>query len=204
MSTGLKIYEYEQGSNEWFMIRLGHATASRFADVLNKKTGRGKYMRKLAAERLTGEHEDTYTNAIMERGIEVEAQARVFYEHLNNVIVQVVGFVELSEFVGASPDGLIGDDGVLEIKSPLSSTHIEYILKDAMPAVYVPQVQGLLCITGREWCDFISFDPRVKSRPFFCKRVYRDAEYIETLSKAVDVFVDQLDDMIKQITTTKF
>ena len=156
-------------------------------------------MRKLCAERLTGCREESYSNANMEHGTETEPLARQYYEMANDCKVDEVGFVMRDEDVGASPDGLVGEDGIIEVKCPLSSTHIETILSNKMPTLHIPQVQGLLWVTERLWCDFISFDPKVLSRPMFCVRIERDADYIINLSAQVSVFVKELKEMISKI-----
>lgn len=188
-----------QGSDEWFAAKRGKITSSEFSKVLNKETGRGLYMRKLVAERLTGITQDGYHNDIMERGKEVEQQARIYYEELNGYKVKDVGFVAKDDYVGASPDGMVGDDGLAEIKCPNSTTHIDTLLRGKMPTGYTPQVQGQMWVCDRKWCDFISFDPRLKKRPFFCIRVYRDEKYIMVLSAAVEQFKKELQEIIKQI-----
>ena len=189
----------QQGSEEWYEARLGFVTSSNFHKVLNKRTGRGLYMRKLAAERLTGFAEESYHNNIMENGNLTEDEARGFYEAANDLTIRRVGFVIRDKDVGGSPDGLVGEDGIIEIKCPLSSTHIEYIMSNRLPACYVPQVQGLLWVTGRQWCDFISYDPRVVSMPLNIVRVERDVEYIKELAGKVGLFVKELKDMVKKI-----
>jgi len=193
-----------QGSEEWWEARLGFVTASKFSQVLNRKTGRLLYMRKLAAERLTGLREESYTNKIMDKGSEIEQEARKYYETVNDCEVKQVGFVMRDEWIGGSPDGLIGEPGLLEIKCPLSSTHIETILSGKMPALHIPQVQGLLWVTERLWCDFISYDPKVLSQPMFCVRVQRDKEYFKKLAGEVGVFVNELKAMIEKIDDGSF
>ena len=194
----VKIFECEQQSDEWFAVRLGKVTASHFSDVLNKKTGRKTYMFRLFGERLSGEPYEAYSNKTMDRGSEVEAEAKAYYEALYGVVEQV-GFVELNDNVGCSPDGLI-KDGLIEIKCPFPSTHARYIINNILPAEYRPQVQGQLWVTGRKWCDFISFDPRVKDRPFWKIRVYRDEKYIKELAIQVTMFVNELKSFEKQFT----
>ena len=195
----MKIVDCIQGSEDWWEARLGFVTASNFGKVLNKKTGRGLYMRKLAAERLTGLREESYKNEIMEKGSETEQEAKRFYEMANDCHVEQVGFVMRDDWIGGSPDGLIGKDGLLEIKCPLSSTHIEVILSGKMPMLHIPQVQGLLWVTERKWCDFVSYDPRVLSQPIFVVRIERDTEYFKKLAGEVGVFVNELKVMIAKI-----
>ena len=195
----MEIIDCIQGSDEWHQARLGFVTASNFHKVLNKKTGRGLYMRKKVAERLTGLLEESYKNEIMENGNIVESEARDFYQMVNDCTVQEVGFVKRDEDVGCSPDGLVGEDGIIEIKCPLSSTHIGYIMSNKLPAAYKPQVQGNLWVTGRQWCDFISYDPRVIAKPMHTVQVKRDSEYITELAAKVAVFVKELKTMINVI-----
>ena len=193
-----------QGSDEWWDAKLGFVSASNFSKVLNKAKGRGLYMRKLAAERLTGLREESYTNKIMDKGSETEQEARKYYETVNDCEVKQVGFVMRDDSIGGSPDGLIGELGLLEVKCPLSSTHIATILSGKMPDLHVPQVQGLLWITDRKWCDFVSYDPRVLSQPMFTVRVERDTEFFKKLAGEVGVFINELKAMIAKIDDGKF
>lgn len=193
-----------QGSDEWFAARLGKVTASMFHEVLNKKSGRGTYMLKLAAERLTGISQNGYSNAVMERGKEYEAEAREHYSALFGREIVEVGFVKHGEWIGSSPDGFVGDEGLIEIKCPNSTTHIVTLIKNRMPTQHIPQVQGQLWITGRLWCDFISYDPRMVNRPFFCLRVERDEEYIKNLEAATNIFVTELKELIAKVKADTF
>lgn len=196
---------FEQGSDAWFAARLGMVTASNFHKVLNKKTGRGRYMEGLCGERLTGCIDSTsFKNENMEHGNETEGEARRYYETAYDCKVDQVGFVMRDEWVGGSPDGLVGTDGLIEIKCPITATHVHNILSNKMPTEYIPQVQGLLWVTNRQWCDFISFDPKVVSRPIFIKRVERDKDYIINLSAQVSIFVKELQKMISKIDNNKF
>ena len=196
----MEILKCEQGSEEWYEAKLGIVSTSNFDKVLNKGSGRGLYMRKLAAERLTGITQSGYSNENMENGLETEPQAREYYEGRNNCKIEQVGFIKRDNWVGTSPDGLVDKDGQIEIKCPIPSTHIENILKAKMPALYRPQVQGQLWITERKWCDWISFCPSIKDRPFFSVRILRDEEYIKELAIKVTMFVNELKKMIFEIT----
>lgn len=196
----MKVIDCVQGSDEWYAARLGKITASCFSEVLNTGSGRGTYMMRLAAERLTGITQNGYQNKIMERGSEVEPQARVYYEELNECKVNTfVGFYARDNDVGCSPDGIVGDDGLVEIKCPLTTTHLNYILKGKLPATYKPQVQGQIWVTDRKWCDFISFDPRLEQHPFFCIRIFRDDKYIMVLEMAIGQFLKELNEIIKKV-----
>lgn len=195
----MKTVDCIQGSEEWFEAKLGVVSASNFSKVLNKGAGRGLYMRKLIAERLTGVREESYKNAVMDNGSETEAEAREYYETAYDCKVKQVGFAMRDDDVGCSPDGLIGKKGSIEIKCPLSSTHVFNILSGKMPTEYIPQVQGLLWVTGRQWCDFISFDPKVVPRPVSVVRIERDVDYIIKLAAKINVFVKELKETVDKI-----
>lgn len=188
------IFDLEQGSPSWLAARLGRPTASRFEDVLAKGKGmtRRKYMLTLVGERLSGEPEETYSNGFMERGKLLEETARNAYALMRDADPKLVGFVKNGE-VGASPDSLLGDVGLLEIKTKLPRLHIECLLEDELPSDHIPQVQGQLWVAEREWCDFVSFPsagfPRI---PLFVKRVYRDELYIVNLKREVDKFLGEM------------
>ncbi len=206
----MKVYDCQQGSPEWYAARLGKVTASCFSDATSSGRGsnpsvtRKNYMLRLVAERMTGLPAESYSNKAMEWGSEAEQDAREYYEALNGCEVRQIGFIERDENVGGSPDGLVGDDGLLEIKCPFPTTHIKYILADKMPAEYVKQVQGNLWVAERKWCDFISYDPRVRQRPYFCKRVYRDEDYIKKLHVGTIMFIDDMKKLLNQLSTSPY
>ena len=195
----MKIVDCIQGSEEWYEARLGFVTASNFHKVLSKKSGRGLYMDKITAERAWGVREVDYSNKNMEHGSETEAEARRWYEMANDCKVEQVGFVMRDEWVGGSPDGLVGEDGIIEIKCPIPSTHVKTIRTGKMDTKYIPQVQGLLWITERKWCEFVSFVPDAISRPMFTVRVEWDQDYFIKLAGEVGVFVNELKAMIDKI-----
>ena len=197
------ITSVEQGSEEWLELRLGKVTASRLSDVMSKGRGnapsktRASYMLQLAAEIMTGKPEDSFSNKYMEWGNECEPQARSMYEFDSGNDVDQVAFVEVDDYFGVSPDGMIGDDGLIEIKCPKSTTQIDRFLKGEFPKEYKAQVQGQLLATGRKWCDFVSFDPRINGNAsYFCIRVERDEEYLVELQTGIDQFVSELVEMI--------
>jgi putative phage-type endonuclease len=161
-------------------------------------------MIQLVAERLTGEPQEGYTNGAMEWGTDTEASARQYYEMAEGVQVQQIGFIERDEHIGASPDGLVGADGMVEIKCPNSTTHITYILEDRLPPAYRAQVQGELWVAERQWCDFVSYDPRMRTRKYFCTRVERDEKYIEELAAGISAFVEQMLSTVAQLSDTDF
>lgn len=190
-----------QGSEAWLVERAGHATASRFKDVLATiRTGeaatRRNYRLQLVTERLTGIPCETYQNAAMAWGTEQEPFGLEAYEAETGEIVERVGFLKhpVMTWAGASPDGLIGTDGGIEAKCPYQSTvHVE-TLQGGMPAEHIAQVQGNLWVTGRKWWDFISFDPRMPPKlQLYVERIKRDEDYIAKLAEAVKVFLTEVE-----------
>lgn len=200
-------FNVEQRSEEWHELRLGKVTASRVADVIARtKSGwgasRANYMAELVAERLTGVRAEAYVNAAMQRGTDLEPLARSTYEFFTNRTVVEIGFVSHPSIAdtGASPDGLLGDDGLIEIKVPNTSTHIETLLSGAVPGKYVTQMQWQMACAGRAWCDFVSFDPRMPATmSMFIKRVQRDDAMIASLEKDVAEFLAELRDTVSQL-----
>ncbi len=197
----------EQGSQEWFDARLGKATASRIADIIAKtKTGwgasRGNYAAQLVAERLTGKQAESYSNAAMQWGIDTEAEARRAYCFRQDVDVSETGFFDHPSIAmsGASPDGLVGGDGLLELKSPLTATHIATLLGENVPSKYVTQIQWQLACTGRKWCDFASYDPRLpEAMRLFVKRIERDDALIAELEAQVREFLSEVDQTVTKL-----
>jgi len=201
----------EQGTEEWFTIRIGKVTASRVADVIAKtKTGysatRDNYMAQLVCERLTGQKGDSFTNAAMQHGTDTEPLARAAYEALQDVLVDEVGFVPHPsiEMAGASPDGLVGEDGLIEIKCPNTATHIETLLSQSVPGKYNTQMQFQMACTGRQWCDFVSFDNRLPEElQLFVTRVPRDEVFIRLIEAEIVQFLAELDDKINKLMKVK-
>lgn len=197
----------EQGTLEWHQARLGKVTASRVSDVIAKtKTGwgasRANYMAELLVEHLTGEQQDTYTNAAMQWGLDQEPAARAAYEFMRDCEVAPGGFFVHPRIAmsGASPDGLIGTDGLVEFKCPNSSTHIDTLLGDAIPAKYIVQMQWQMACTDRAWCDWASFDPRLPaSMRLFVQRVPRDDKMIADLEGNIVAFLRELDDKLADL-----
>lgn len=200
--------ELVQGSPEWLAARLGKATASRMADVCAKtKTGwgasRANYLAELIVERLTDQPAERYTNAAMAWGTEKEPDARAAYEYIMDVEVQKVGFVDHPRIPmsGASPDGLVGSDGLLEIKAPNTATHLDTLLSGEIQSKYILQMQWQMACTGRQWCDFVSYDPRLPEHlRVFCKRVPRDSVAIVALEKDVAQFLAEVDAKLEALS----
>jgi putative phage-type endonuclease len=192
----------EQGA--WKQERLGKVTASRIADMMARtKTGYGasrtNYQAELLVERLTGIPTEGFTSAAMQWGTETEPLARAAYEFLRDAEVQLVGFVPHPTIAmsGASPDGMIGEDGLVEIKCPNSATHLDTLLGGSIPSKYVSQMQWQMACTGREWCDWVSFDPRMPAHmQLFVRRLPRDFDMIAAIEKEVVAFLRELDDKI--------
>lgn len=192
----------EQRSDDWFAARLGKVTASSLYKVLAKtKTGygadRGNYMTQLVLERVTNTKADSYTNAAMQWGIDQEPFARAAYEAAKGVLVDEVGFVPhpTIEMAGASPDGLVRNDGMVEIKCPDSKTALECWLSDSpVEGKYFAQMQWQMRCADRAWCDYVVFDPRMPAKAqLFVTRVMRDDEWLATTEKEVVKFLAEVD-----------
>jgi len=198
-----------QGSPEWFALRLGKVTASRVADIVAKtKSGysasRANYMAQLVAERLTGTVAESYTNAAMQHGTETEPEARAAYEFYQGVTVQEVAFVThpTIDQSGCSPDGLVGEDGLVEIKCPQTAGHLETLLGQAVPGKYDTQMQFQMACTGRKWCDFVSYDPRMpENMRLFIKRVPRDDARIKELESEIAAFLLEMAVKLSQLNS---
>jgi len=191
------VHDIEQGTPEWQAIRCGVATASRFDSVITPAKGEPSkqsdgYLRELLAEWLSGRPAESYQSTWMARGHEMEDEARAFYAFEREVSVTQCGFVYMDDTraIGCSPDGLVGDGGMIEMKNPKPSTQIAYLMDGGLPLDYKCQVQGSLMVTGREWCDFLSYCPGL---PTLLIRVHRDAEFITKLRAALSAFVTRLE-----------
>jgi len=201
----------EQRTEEWFAARLGKVTASKVADVIAKtKTGysasRENYMAQLICERMTGQKAESFTNSAMEWGTETEPLARAAYEAHANVLVNEVGIIDhpFLPMCAASPDGLISDDGMLEIKCPNTSTHFDTLLKAAVPSKYIPQMQWQMACANRLWVDFVSYDPRApEGLQLFVKRVERDDAMIKELEAEVHKFLEEMETRIEKLNNLK-
>tara|TARA_R110000868_G_scaffold265665_2_gene524575 strand:+ start:469 stop:1092 length:624 start_codon:yes stop_codon:yes gene_type:complete len=201
----------EQRSPEWFAARLGKVTASRVADVIAKtksgySTSRDNYMAQLVCERMTGTQGESYTNSAMQWGTDQEPLARAAYEAAQNVLVDETGFVihpKIQE-AGASPDGLVGMFGLIEIKCPNTATHIDTILNDKVPSKYITQMQWQMACTERQWTDFVSYDPRMpEGLQLFIQRVDFDPMYVRQLETEVIAFLCELETKINNLNERK-
>ena len=197
----------EQRSDEWFEARLGKVTASKIADVMSTlKTGKEAITRKnyriqLVSERLTNKKADSFINDAMRIGIEREEDARTTYMFKHND-VEEVGFVDhpTIPMSGASPDGLVGDEGLIEIKCPLTTTHTDTLISGKAPSKYIPQMQWQMACTGRKWCDFVSYNPDFpENLQLFVVRVERDDTLIEELEDGVKEFLSEVDETVTKL-----
>jgi hypothetical protein len=196
----MQIIDCEQGTESWAVARRGIPSASNFDKIITTKGEPSKqalkYMYKLAIERISGQSEDTFQSMAMSRGVAMESEARSLYEFLTGQSVTQTGFIFDERGWGCSPDGLVDDEGLIEIKCPLASTHVEYLLDGKLPTEYFQQCQGELFITGRKWLDFISYYPAVRPLLF---RVYPDVEFHKKLQIELELFVSELNQLIKKI-----
>jgi putative phage-type endonuclease len=190
-----------QRTSDWRAARLGKATSSRIADIIARtksgySTSRANYAAQLVCERLTGVATETYQSAAMAWGIEKEPEARRLYAFEEDVAVRPAGFLDHPTLAmsGASPDGLVGEDGLVEIKCPLTATHLDAVLGRAIPGKYLTQMQWQLAVTGRRWCDFVSYDPRLPADlRLFTERVPRNAILIGALEREVERFLAEVE-----------
>lgn len=197
----------EQGTDAWFQQRLGKVTASRVADVIAKtKSGysasRKNYLSQLVVERLTGRQTESYTNAAMQHGIDTEPEARAAYSFFTGNDVVVAEFVQHPDIEqsGASPDGYVADDGLIEIKCPNTAQHIDTLINQSIDGKYITQMQWQMACTGRKWTDFVSYDNRMPAElSLFVKRVARDDKAIAELEDEVMGFLEELDDTILKL-----
>ena len=203
-----------QRTAEWFEARTGCLTASSVADIMPtvkqlksgeiKKTyreAREKLMNIIIAERVSGNARDNYTSAAMQWGIDHEDDARTAYEVHTGNLVELTGFIPHPDvkYLGASPDGLIDDDGILEIKCPNPATHIGYLRGGVVPEEYRPQVLLQLVVTGRKWCDFVSYDPRAKELAFFCVRWTTTQEERDALLEECKKFLEETEKVLNEL-----
>lgn len=197
----------EQRTDEWFAIRLGKVTASRVHELMARtksgySTSRSNLMAELICERLTGTTAERYSNAAMQWGTDQEAPAKAAYAFMTDLAIEDVGFVPhptIADF-GASPDGLIGDAGLIEVKCPNTATHIETLLTGGIDGKYITQMQVQMACTGRAWCDFVSYDPRLPvDMQLFVQRVPRDGAMIAEIESEVTAFLAELSAKITQL-----
>ena len=200
----------DQGTSEWFEARLGKITASRLSAVMAKtKSGpaatRANYMMELICQKLSGQREESYSNAAMERGVELEPIARGAYEAANGLFVEEIGLVDHPAIKGfaASPDGLVGDKGLLEIKCPNTATHVEFLKSGKIKRDYILQVHAQMLCTDRDWCDFVSYDDRLDGLEYKCVRVEFDTNLAHEIMTEVNKFLTEMDAELQTILKLK-
>lgn len=204
-------FPYEQGSVSWLKERCGCLTASRMAEAMSFLKGgkesaeRKKLKIEIIAERMTDTMVSRYVNDAMQWGIEQEESARSRYEEVTGSLVTKCGFAlhEMIPYFGASPDGLVGADGLIEIKCPTTTTYAEWVLGAAVPEQHKPQMLAQLAVTGRKWVDFFAFDPRIKSRDHqhFLRRFEPPKEDIAKTEEAAKVFLAEVEQLFERVTT---
>lgn len=195
----------EQRTEEWFAARLGKVTASQLANVLMKPATAGyqNYMARLVCERLTGSPTETFQSPAMLHGTETEPQARAMYEMETGLEVSEVGFIDHPTLAmsGASPDGLVGDNGLVEIKCPQPTGHIAALTGAKIKRDYLLQMQWQMLCTDRKWCDFVSFCPSLPAEmQIHIQRVDHDADLAEELTQGVTAFLAAIDDKMTTLT----
>lgn len=206
----MNVLDLEQGSPEWLQARCGSLGASRIADALARtKSGwgasRGNLLTELVCERLTGTPTECFVSDAMRHGTEQEPHARAMYEFLHDAEVKQVGLVLHPTIKGthASPDGLVGEHGLIEIKAPSSRVHIETLMGAPINDRYIKQMQWQMAVCERAWCDFVSFDPRLPAEmQLFVKRVPRDDELIAELEREVAAFLEEVDETVASLRQT--
>ena len=197
----MEILTCEQGSNEWFAARIGSIGGSSIQSVMAKGQGKSRrsLMYRLVGEILSGKKYEGYSNADMERGVKQESDARNMYETYTGVEVQQVGLFKETKHTHYSPDGCVGQNGLIEIKSVIPSVHVETILADNVPAAYRKQPQWGCFICQRDWCDFVSYSPLVSCQPIFIKRVERDEKLIREMDEESYKFILEMEAIVRKI-----
>lgn len=198
--------ELEQGTDEWLRVRAGKITGSEFYPLISASTGKGRgghinYCRKKAVEKICGIETATFKNGAMLQGTEREPYARMAYELLKEVEVEQVGFVELNEYVGCSPDGLVGEDGILEIKSKTDDGHAKLLLgEEDFESQYIWQALYVAYVCGRKWADLISYNPHFGKSSVYIRRLERNEEVDATIEKALSIGIENIEEYINKLT----
>ena len=181
----MKIYNFEQRTEDWYNIRKGKMTASNADTIIANGKGLETYIYNLMAEYYSSAEKENYINADMQRGIDLEPEARLEFEFYTDLDVQEVGFIEYNEFIGVSPDGLVGDDGLIEIKCPNDSIYFKLLLSNNIKPEYIAQMQMQMYVTERQYCYFVSYNPNFE-KSLYIKKINRDEEMIEKLKKGLE------------------
>lgn len=197
----MEILTCEQRSPEWMAARIGVIGGSSIGDVVAGGTGkmRKQLMYRMAGEILSGQNYNGYQSADMIRGVEQEPEARSLYELVSGNTVEQIGMVKDGPHFGCSPDGLVASDGMIEIKCTIPSVHIEYFIDGVVPSAYRKQIQWSLGVTGRAWCDFVSYSPTVVDKPILIIRSGRDEKLIKELRAAAEKFIAEMLEIVKKV-----
>lgn len=194
----MKIHNLQQGTDEWFDIRKGKMTASNAYTISVAGKGLDTYIKTIVADLFASQKEESYKSKAMERGNELEAQAKSIYELNNDIDIENVGFIEYSEFIGCSPDGLINDDGGIEIKCINNKDYFQLLLGEEMPDVsHIWQVQMCLMITGRKWWDLVYYNPAFKQSTFIT-RIVPEKDKFEKLKVGLSMGEEKIKELIKK------
>jgi len=194
----MQIYNFEQGSEEWFKVRLGKLTASNAQAIASNGAGLDTLIFEKVAELMTGKMKESYTNIDIERGNELEKMARNSYELETGIIVKQVGFIELNEFVGCSPDGLIAEDGLQEIKCKNDSNFARFLYDRKIDTEHVWQMQMQLFVTGRQYVDYVLYNPNFP-KPIIITKVMRDEVSISKLNVGIMTGVAKIKSILEKI-----
>lgn len=181
----MKIHNFEQRTEDWYNIRKGKMTASNAETIIANGKGLETYIYNLMAEYYSSAEKENYINADMQRGIDLEPEARLEFEFYTDLDVQEVGFIEYNDFIGVSPDGLIGDDGLIEIKCPNDSIYFKLLLSNNIKPEYIAQMQMQMYVTNRQYCYFVSYNPNFE-KSLYIKKINRDEEMIDKLKKGLE------------------
>ena len=181
----MKIHNFEQRTEDWYNIRKGKMTASNADTIIANGKGLETYIYNLMAEYYSSAEKENYINADMQRGIDLEPEARLEFEFYTDLDVQEVGFIEYNEFIGVSPDGLVGDDGLIEIKCPNDSIYFKLLLSNNIKPEYIAQMQMQMYVTDRQYCYFVSYNPNFE-KSLYIKKINRDEEMIDKLKKGLE------------------
>jgi putative phage-type endonuclease len=193
----------QENREEWLKQRLGLVTGSAISNVLmdSSKAGHRNYMAQLVCERLTGEPTETYISPAMQHGIDTEDEARAAYMARNAVIVEEVGFIRHPKLeAGCSPDGIVGQDGLIEIKCVQPATALDLLESKKVPADHYNQIQWQLAVTGRDWCDYVVYQPKLPERlRLNVMRVVRNQSDILNMTVKVEQFLEELNRKVKKL-----
>ena len=181
----MKIHNFEQRTDEWYAIRKGKMTASNAETIIANGKGLETYIYNLMAEYYSSAEKENYINADMQRGIDLEPEAKIEFQFYTGLDIKEVGCVELNEYILASPDGLIGDDGLIEIKCPNDSIYFKLLLNDNIKPEYIAQMQMQMYVTDRQYCYFVSYNPNFE-KSLYIKKINRDEEMIDKLKKGLE------------------